>query len=98
MKGQIVPTRRKIAISSDIPPNNVKTHVESAGARRRGKSSTAKFSADRRGRRRQECVDMRRQGHDDFPGEGGATGADSERHVTGAVNRQQAMNALEMKE
>ena len=30
--------------------------------------------------------------------EGGDTGADSERHATGTVNRQQAMNALEMEE
>ena len=41
---------------------------------------------------------MRRRGHDDFSEEGGATGADSESHVTGAVNRLQAMNALEMEE
>ena len=37
-------------------------------------------------------------GGDDFAGEGGDTGADSEGHVIGAVNRQQAMNALEMEE
>ena len=41
---------------------------------------------------------MRRRGHDDFAEEGGATGADSEGPVTGAVNRQKAMNALEMEE
>ena len=41
---------------------------------------------------------MRRRGHDDFSEEGGATGADSERHATGAVSRQKAMNALEMEE
>ena len=40
--------------------------------------------------------DVRR--HDDFSQEGGATVADSEGHVTGAVSRQQAMNALEMSE
>ena len=41
---------------------------------------------------------MRRRWRDDFAGEGGGTGADSERHAIGAVNRQQAMNALEMEE
>ena len=41
---------------------------------------------------------MGRRGHDDFSEEGGATGADSEDHVTGAVNRQRAINALEMEE
>ena len=41
---------------------------------------------------------MRQRGYDDFLEEGGATGAHSEGHVTGAVNRQQAMNALEMEE
>ena len=41
---------------------------------------------------------MRRRGHNDASEEDGATGADSEEHVTGAVNRQQAMNALEVEE
>ena len=41
---------------------------------------------------------MRRWGHADVSEECRATGADSERHPTGAVNRQQAMNALEMEE
>ena len=41
---------------------------------------------------------MRRRGHDDVLEGGGATRADSEEHVTGAVNQQQTMNALEMKE
>ena len=41
---------------------------------------------------------MRRRRHDDFSEEGGATGADSEGHITGVVNRQQAMKALEMEE
>ena len=33
-----------------------------------------------------------------FSEEGGAAGTDSEGHVTGAINRQQAMNALKMEE
>ena len=41
---------------------------------------------------------MRWRGHDAFSEESEATGADSEERVTGAVNRQQAMNALEMEE
>ena len=98
LEGPVVPTRRKLIISGNFPPNNVKAHVESAGARRRGRSRTAKFSADERRRRRRECVDVRRRGHDDFSEEVGATGADSEEHVTGAVNRQLAMNAVEMEE
>ena len=72
--------------------------MESAGGRRHGRSSTAKFSADERGRRRNECIDVRRRGHDDVSEEGGATGADNEGHVTGAVNRQRAMNTPEMEE
>ena len=39
MKGHVVPARRKLAISGNIPPNNVIAHVESTGARRRGRSS-----------------------------------------------------------
>ena len=61
-------------------------------------SSIAPFSADERERQRRECVDVRRRGKDDFSEEGGAIGADIEGHVTGAVNRQQAMNAPEMEE
>ena len=41
---------------------------------------------------------MRRRGLDDFAEEGGDTGANGEGHVAGIVNRQQAMNALDMKE
>ena len=96
MGGSVAPARWKLAISGNLPPNNVKALVESAGARRRGRSSTAKFSADERGRRRRECVDVRRRGCNDFSEEGGATGADCEGHVTGAINRQQAMNALKV--
>ena len=43
-----------------------------------------------------ECVDVRRRENNDFSEEGGAIGADSEGHVTRAINRQQMMNALEM--
>ena len=97
MAGLVVPARQKLNISGTLPPNNVKAHVESASARRRGRNITTKFSADERGRLRRECVDVRRRGHDEFLEEGGANGADSEDHVTGAVNQQQTMNALEMK-
>ena len=41
---------------------------------------------------------MRRRGYDGFSEEGGAPGTDSERYVTGEVNRQQVMNALEIEE
>ena len=41
---------------------------------------------------------MRRRGHDVLSEESGATEPDSEGHVTGAVNRQKTMNALEMEE
>ena len=98
MEGPVVPARLKLTISGNLPPNNVKADVESASERRHGRSSTAKFSADERGRRRKECIDVRWRGHDDVSEEGGATGADSEGHVTGAVNRQQAMNTPEMEE
>ena len=96
--GPVVPASRKRTIGGNLEPNNLKGHVESAGARRRGRRSTAKFSADERGRQRGECVDVRRRGHDIFLEESGATGPDSEEHVTGAVNRQKTMNALEMEE
>ena len=97
-EGLVVPARQKLTISSNLPPNNVKAHVESAGARRRRRSSTAKFSDDERGRRRRERVGVRRRGHGDFSEEGGATENDNNGHVPGTVDRQQAMNALEMEE
>ena len=98
MEGPVVPARRKLAISGNLPPNNVKVNVESAGAHKCGRSSTAKLSADERRRQQKECVNVRRWGHDDFSEDGGATRADSEGHVTGAVNRQQVMNALALEE
>ena len=57
LEGLALPARWKLAISGNLPPNNVTAHVESTGARRRGRSSTAKFSADEQGKRREECVD-----------------------------------------
>ena len=98
LEGPVVPASRKRTIGGNLPPNNLKTHVEPAGARRRERRSIAKFSADERGRQRGECVDVRRWGHDVFSEESGATGPDSEGHVTGAVNRQTTMDALEMEE
>ena len=98
LEGPVVPAHRKLPISGNIQLNNVKAHVESVGAGRRGRGSNAKFPADERGRRRRDCVDVRRQGHDGFSEEGGVTGADKQGYVTGPVNRQQAINALEMKE
>ena len=98
LEGPVVPANRKRTIGGNLPPNNLKAHVEPADARRRGRRSTAKFSADERGRQRGECVDMRRRGHDVLSEESGATGLDSEGHVTGAVNWQKTMNALEMEE
>ena len=72
LKGPVIPARPQLTISDNLSPNNVNAHVESTGACRREKSSAAKFSADerrsRRGRRRGECVDVRRRGHDDFSG------------------------------
>ena len=65
-EGWVVPARRKLTISGNLPSNNVKTYVESTGARRRGKSSITEFSAEERGRRSRECVNMQRRGHDDF--------------------------------
>ena len=41
---------------------------------------------------------MRRRGLDDFADDSGDNGTDSGGHVTGTVNRQQAMSALEIKE
>ena len=40
--------------------------TKAAGSRRRGRSSTAKFVADERGRRLKDHVDVRRRGYDDF--------------------------------
>ena len=70
-----MPARWKLTISGNLPPNNVKAHVESAGARRR-----ERFSADERGRRRKACIECDGGGHDDFSEEGEATAADSEEH------------------
>ena len=52
-EGLVVPARRKLTIRGNLSPNNFKAHVESAGARRRGRSCTAKFSTDERARRRE---------------------------------------------
>ena len=102
LEGPVVPARLKLTISGNLPPNNVIACVESTGARRRLQSSVAKYSSNDQKRqqqkRRGEYVDVRRRGLEDFVEEGGSTGADSEGHVTGAVNGQQAMNALEMVE
>ena len=98
VEGPVIPARRKLTTDGILPPNNVDAHVKSTGARRRERSSAAKFSADERGRQRGECVDVLRRGYNEFADEGGDTGADSEGHITGAINRQQAMNALEMEE
>ena len=58
LEGSIVPARQKLIISGNLSPNNVITHVESTGERRRGRSSAARFSPDdrrnRRGKRRGE--------------------------------------------
>ena len=97
LEGPVVPASRKPPIGGNLPPNNLKAHVEPAGARRRGRRSTAKCSADERRRQRGECVDVRRRGHDVLSEKSGVTGPDSEGRVTGAVNRQK-MNALEMEE
>ena len=98
LEGPVVPAHRKLAISGYLPPNNIFAHVESKSARRHGRSSAAKSSADDRRSRRGGRVGVRRRGLDDFAEEGRNARADSEEHVTEAVNRQQAINALEMKE
>ena len=46
LEGRFVPARRKVTISGNFPPNNVIAHAELTGARRRGRSSDATFSAD----------------------------------------------------
>ena len=66
LEGPVVSARRKLTISGNPPPNNVKAHLESAGARSCEKSSTAKFSTDERGTRLRECADVRQRGNDDF--------------------------------
>ena len=66
LDGPVIPALRKLTIGGNFPPNNINAPMESAGAHTRGRSSTAKFSADERGRQRRDCVDVRRRGHDDF--------------------------------
>ena len=39
LEGPVVPARRKLTIGGNLPPNHVKAHVESTGARRRDRSS-----------------------------------------------------------
>ena len=41
LEGSVVPARRKLTISGNLPPNNVIAYVESAGARRRGRTRPA---------------------------------------------------------
>ena len=66
LEGLIVPTHWKFIISGNLPSNNIIPHVEFAGARRRGRSSTTKLSAHKRGRRLRQCVDVWRREHDEF--------------------------------
>ena len=91
---------RILTISDNLPPNNVIAHVNSTGAHRRERSSAANVSADdqrsRRGRRRGECVGVRRWGLNDFAEKRGDSGTDSKGCVAKPVNWRQAMNALEM--
>ena len=102
LEGPVAPALRMLTISGNFPPNNVIAHVESTGARRRGRSSAAKLSADdqrsQRGRRRGERVGVRRREIDDFANGGGDTGTDNGGHVNGTENRQQPMDLLEMEE
>ena len=71
LEGLVVPARWKLNTSDNLPPNNVIAHVESTCARNREERGSAiKVSADERERRRGECVDVRRQGHDKFSEEG----------------------------
>ena len=66
LEGPVVPARRKLIISGNLPSINIIAHVVLTGARRRGKSSAATTCAnDRRspqGRRRVERVGVRRRG------------------------------------
>ena len=102
LAGSLAPVCLQLAISGNLPPNYVIAHVESMDARRCGRSSVVKFSADdrrsRRLRRRGKCVDVRRRVLDGVATEGGDAGADSEGHVTGTVNQQQAINSPETEE
>ena len=82
LEGPVVLAHRKLTIGGNLPPNKALAHVESTGARRRGRSSAAQFYADERGRRRKECVDVRRRGRDKFADEGEDIVADREGHVT----------------
>ena len=97
LQGTVVLARRKITISGKLPPNNVITHVGSAGAHRHG-NSAAKFSADDRERRQGECVHVQLRGPDDFEEKGRDIGAYSEGHVTGAIIPQHVINIPKMKE
>ena len=46
LEGPAVPALRMLTISGNLLPNNVIGHMESTSARRRGRSSAAKVSAD----------------------------------------------------
>ena len=50
LEGPVVTARRKLTITGNRPPNNVRAQGKSAGTRRLGRTSTAKFSAEERGR------------------------------------------------
>ena len=49
LEGPVVPTRRQLTISGNLPPNNVIAHVESTGARRSGRSGNTTKEADEEG-------------------------------------------------
>ena len=66
MSGRSYRRVRSSSSAARLRQKNVKAHVESVTARRRGRSSTAKFSSAEGGRRLRECVDVPRLGHNDF--------------------------------
>ena len=55
LEGLVVPASRERTIGGNLPPNNLKAHVEPAGAHRRGRRSTAVLCRRMRKATRRVC-------------------------------------------
>ena len=102
MGALIVPACRKVNISGNLPPNSVIAYVESTGVGGVEESAPQSIlpmikEVDEKGD--EESASICDGGDSNcFAEQDGGSGADSEGHVVGTVNRQQAMNALGMEE
>ena len=96
--GPVVPALRKLTISRIFHQILSSRTWRRRLVRASMEGAAPQFFCRRSKKTTGECGGMLRRGLDGVAGEGGDTGADSQGHITGTVNRRQAMNSLEMEE